>query len=389
MLLFFGALFAILTSSSTGGNRVPPGEALTAHEWGTFTSVAGENGTSVQWVPLSSAPDLPCFVNRLSPQQLKLAPGLVRMETPVLYFYAPRSMPVSVHVGFPQGWITEWYPQASRVSPDARKAQFTPSFARGRIDWNALQVSPGEEFAFPATGGPSRYFAARETDSAPLQIGHQKEKFIFYRGIANFNVPIQPTFGNDGKIEIRNTGRDAIPLIILVENREGNLGYRIAHSVRDSVRLDPPQLTANFDDLRQDIAGTLTEFGLYQKEARAMIETWHDSWFEEGTRVFYIVPRTFVDSQLPMRIDPSPAELVRVFVGRVELLSPWTQQTIETALSDGDLRTLAKFGRFLDPFIDQIRQKNSSLVQSRAAEEYLEKANIEIQREFNAPTCVQ
>ena len=35
-----------------------------------------------------------------------------------------------------------------------------------------------------------------------------------------------------------------------------------------------------------------------------MIETWRDSWFEEGLRVFYIVPRARVDFDLPLSISP-------------------------------------------------------------------------------------
>ena len=35
--------------------------SLTAHEWGTFTSIAGRNGQAVRWVPLNGS-DLPRFV---------------------------------------------------------------------------------------------------------------------------------------------------------------------------------------------------------------------------------------------------------------------------------------------------------------------------------------
>src|SRR5690349_19815621 len=111
---------------------------LTVHEWGTFTSVAGADGQSVDWTPLSGPQDLPCFVEhaRTSPDAsllttlqvkgrdiyglLKVLPGgpnapapvsqtfaapalpsapvvppalmaaKVRMETPVLYFYSPQ-----------------------------------------------------------------------------------------------------------------------------------------------------------------------------------------------------------------------------------------------------------------------------------------------------------
>ena len=40
----------------------PPG--LNVHEWGTFTSVAGENGTAMTWQPFGGPTDLPCFVDR-------------------------------------------------------------------------------------------------------------------------------------------------------------------------------------------------------------------------------------------------------------------------------------------------------------------------------------
>src|SRR5438477_10594958 len=86
---------------------------LTVHEWGTFTSVAGEDGSAVDWDALGGKDDLPGFVNdfghRCSKWRLT---GTVRMETPVMYFYSPRELDAHVKVAFPQGLITEWYPRA-------------------------------------------------------------------------------------------------------------------------------------------------------------------------------------------------------------------------------------------------------------------------------------
>jgi hypothetical protein len=62
--------------------------------------------------------------------------------------------------------------------------------------------------------------------------------------------------------------------------------------------------------------------GLYPKEAQAMLNTWRDSWFKEGTRLFYIVPAKMIESILPLDINPKPTGIVRVFVGRVELGRP-------------------------------------------------------------------
>ena len=52
-----------------------------------------------------------------------------------------------------------------------------------------------------------------------------------------------------------------------------------------------------------------------------MVETWRDSWFEEGTRPIYIMPPHSVDAILPLQVEPAPLRTARVFVGRIELLS--------------------------------------------------------------------
>src|SRR5687767_3721679 len=86
---------------------------LIVHEWGTFTSIAGPNGSAVEWMPTGGPTDLPCFVNSLVGTYKFNIRGTIRMETPVLYFYSPRIAAVDVQVDFPQGVISEWYPQAS------------------------------------------------------------------------------------------------------------------------------------------------------------------------------------------------------------------------------------------------------------------------------------
>src|ERR1700722_3199923 len=89
-------------------------DGLTIHEWGTFTSVAGEDGSAIDWDALGCKSDLPTFVNDFGYRGFKWRlHGTVRMETPVLYFYSEHALEAHVRVAFPQGLITEWYPQAS------------------------------------------------------------------------------------------------------------------------------------------------------------------------------------------------------------------------------------------------------------------------------------
>ena len=369
------------------GQGVRVNSSLIAHEWGTFTSVAGADGSAVQWAPLSGAPDLPCFVDHLSPRRLKLAPGLVRMETPVVYFYASRPATVSVHVKFPEGWVTEWYPQATRVKPEFRKeTRMDPDMAKGQIDWDSIQLSPDLNADLPSNEGGSRYFAARNTDSTPLQIGNEQEKFLFYRGLGNFPVPVEAKFIGDGQFEIQNVGGVIIPLAIVFERQGDRIGYRFIHNFQSSLKLGSPELTGTPDDLQQRIRQSLIDSGLYEKEAAAMIETWKDSWFEDGMRVFYIVPRSMVDAVLPLRIDPAPVMISRVFVGRVEVLSPAVRMSIENALGTGDIETLAKFGRFLSPFLSQLGL--DAVQPSSAAAEYLERAYTKVAHDFYSVSCV-
>ena len=319
------------------------------------------------WAPLFGAPDLPCFVSRLALGALTKwqISGLVRMETPVLYFYSQRPTTLSVRVDFPKGLITEWYPPASKVGPNP--AAVGPVYRNGSLQWDQVSVLPGAHLEFPSTSGASRYYTARQTDSAPLSIGGQPEKLIFYRGVGSFPPSLRPRYRRDGKIEIRNAGADPIPLAILFENHGGRVGFQTVREIQDGATLDPPVLTGDIEQFRKELATSLVEFGLYPKEASAMVETWRDSWFEEGTRVLYLVSRQEVDSLLPLRVTPTPVETARVFVGRVEVLSPATRETLQEAARRGDSQTLEEFGRFLGLFARRMELSGPALQNAMAA----------------------
>src|SRR4051812_32269360 len=99
-------------SAAPASTQTAAGTPLTVHEWGTFTSIAGADGNPADWLPLGGPSDLPCFVQRSAFNTKGSLSGTVRMETPVLYFYAARETTVNVNVRFPKGAITEWFPPA-------------------------------------------------------------------------------------------------------------------------------------------------------------------------------------------------------------------------------------------------------------------------------------
>jgi hypothetical protein len=346
--------------------------ALTAHEWGTFTSIAGKDGQAAYWLPLTGPTDLPTFVEHFQTPDFKGGlRGTVRMETPVLYFYTNHATTLSVYVSFSQGLITEWYPQARvQSSRDQRIASMTQLQTNGTIAWNSVAVSPNLSGEFPREAPWSRYYAARETSSAPLRVqttaGEQQEKFLFYRGVSAAPLPLSAEQTADGKLVVKSLGEDEIPAIVLFERRGERIGYRLVQGPTDGGALDPPALTANLDSLCADLEGILVDQGLYPDEAHAMVETWRDSWFEEGSRLIYIVPPGFIDKVLPLTINPTPGRVVRVFVGRLEIVTPATAEAIKTALASRDEVTLNKYGRFLEPILQSVREEHAGSIHQHA-----------------------
>jgi hypothetical protein len=371
-LMAAGALAACLHSlgGSPAVEHGGPAVELTAHEWGTFTSVAGPDGQAAAWVPLAASTDLPPFVERFRDGNVKCSlSGTVRMETPVLYFYSPRETTVSVNVSFARGTITEWYPHASAVER---------TDTEGRIWWNEVHLMPGSQAAFPAGGG-SHYFAARHTAATPLRVrapgGEQDEKFLFYRGVSSAALPIAAQVAEEGRVQVRNIGAEEIPTVMTIESRGGKLGYRVEGALRDQALLDRPPLTAGADSMFRDLEGILVARGLYPDEARAMIATWRNSWFEEGSRLLYIMPAQALNSILPLAIRPAPANTVRVFVGRLELVTPETARAVEQAFAAHDQPAIEKYRRFLVPVLNAaLARAQSDPARMQALQGYLKSA---------------
>ena len=304
------------------GLSTPTTTGLVVHEWGTFTSVAGKEGAAVEWRPLLAADDLPSFVYgstgaRGRQRELLLVKSalrnLVRMETPVLYFYADEPTEVAAKVDFPKGRLTEWYPAAKEG------ARF--------LDWGRFKVEPKGQATLLKEEKPSHYYPARETDAALLRVGKETEKLLFYRGVGAVPVPLKVTM-DASRVTVTNVGPDALARVFVVESRGGKVGYRALKDFQGEVAVERSDLVDGLPELQRELVKTLVAQGLFEKEARAMLKTWEDSWFEDGVRVFYLVPSKRVDEALPLTLDPKPSEIARVFVGRAELITPELEKSV-------------------------------------------------------------
>jgi hypothetical protein len=151
---------------------LPGAGELIVHEWGTFTSLAGSEGTSLDGLHHASEP-LPSFVHASGPAA-RTSPFHVygdassyvpashvngKMETPVLYFYSAAPQRVQVHVDFVGGLLSEWYPAGALSTPSpgelAQGASDVVDVARierSSLDWD-LELTPFEDG--PPAGVPA------------------------------------------------------------------------------------------------------------------------------------------------------------------------------------------------------------------------------------------
>jgi hypothetical protein len=236
-------------------------------------------------------------------------------------------------------------------------------------------LAPTQTADLPTDQRQNRYYAARETSSTPLRVktstGDQYEKFLFYRGVSAFSVPLSAQLEPENKLRVENRGGQPIPNTILFERRGENVGFRCNGALENEAVLELPELTGNVDSLAHDLEGILVVEGLYQNEAQAMVQTWRDSWFEEGSRLLYIVPSEFVNSVLPLTINPAPIQVTRVFVGRLELVTPATENAVERAFLARDDATLTSYARFLEPILSTMIMQAPTAARARQLQGYL------------------
>ncbi len=342
-----------------------PGE-LIVHEWGTFTSFSGSNGVQLDFRPLIGE-DLPDFVydrNRqagvpnLSKSNIR---ARVRMETPVTYFYTDRERTVRASVEFPDGLLTEFYPPVTSMAPalDQVSASGSPRLGQSKLDWGEIHLIPSvaltpalkderaanwlrgmiEQRILPNDGMEgNHYYHARETDSAFVHVHHPAsklnsekpsrdfiEKFLFYRGVGKFALPLNVVVADDDKIHVTNSGKLPIRSLfrVTVSSESITLSELDELGAGETIQFPSSERQVSSADLQAIVADALVREDLYLREALAMVKTWADSWFaEEGTRIFYMVPRETTDQILPLTISPKPDKSVRVLVGRVEVMPP-------------------------------------------------------------------
>ena len=368
-------------------------ERLVIHEWGTFTSLQDEQGKAISGINSDDEP-VPAFVHRIAtflllgpkpeiPILYQGAPRChpdvtMRLETPVVYFYPGRNsklpLTLDVEVGFPAGWLSEYYPDAEVDAPGVtNQQQFGPirNDATGRLRWAGLQVGTNREG--PKTASPV-WIAPREVQSAGVTTaGGESERYLFYRGVGHVDSPVRVVHDEPNKtLEIafqapRGVEETSCKLrrLWIVDVREDRKctfrdlpGAEVPTDGESYPLGSTPDTFAeseydvgNLAKVVGEMRSALIADGLFADEADALLKTWKLSYFQSpGLRVFYLLPRSWTDRLLPLRTSVD-AEIVRVMVGRVELVTTRQRQLLQE-ISAGPASKPARIGEASAPAQD-------------------------------------
>ncbi len=360
-----------------------PASAYQLHEWGTFTTVSGSDGVLLSGLQREEE-ELPAYVHShfgfengqpASPEKFaqvmrthgypafaSQTKGLgkrpvssvtVKMETPVIYFHSEKAFHAKVKVGFNGGTISQWYPDRSGgetmpeppPSVDPAKnpvpaAKWNLDFAKpyqGGIEWEVDVLSPAESRA-TLTFKPRdsvNWQRARVAEANVIRTRRgETENYLFYRGIGNFKPGLTITVSDDDTLHLANLTGGDIPFHLVFEKDRGGAVSWVAGSgpkAGETLEVEKTQLTpakGEFPvEIYQSMKTGLVSCGLLESEANAMVQTWWTSYFESpGLRVFWVLPSAATDRILPLSVIPFPEKIVRVIVGRTEVLRPATER---------------------------------------------------------------
>ncbi len=401
------------------------GDTFRVHEWGTFTSLQGSDGVALEGLEHEEA-HLPPFVYSRSEVRacplrdvgwkgLECEPTGVtqKMETPVLYVHSRTPRRLRVRVDFVRGVLSQWYPVSDLLGPPERAADAGPldvaAVERSFLEWEVDVLAPDADAPREVprvSDADDPWLLARDVRAnwlrttprvAPREGPVEAERYLFYRGLGAFELPLRAIAHGAGRLTLRHAGTashdpaDAIRAALALEVR----GHRARLAPVGPLDAGAERAVAFDDDatpwralddvvseLEARVFAALVSEELHADEARAMVRTWSRSWFRaEGVRVLWIVPRPLVDALLPLRIEPVPDAVVRVLVGRLEILTPEDEAALRDALRDrrsddaaaraaAEAR-IALSGRFLEAHLRRVLAVPCDDVVRASAEELL------------------
>ena len=373
---------------------------LVVHEWGSMQHHIGTATSEFDLIGEDQS-DLPSFVKVWADQPV-MGPRI--MKKPILYFYTQQKLKVNVTVRFPEGVLTQWYPDVSYFTPQ-RDGQVRPGNNQaplprnGALAWQQIELNPETKtsrFAKVDKNHPW-WHTARDTDATPIHVtnrigrGAQQaqtvERFLFYRGAGSYTPMVLPTRkkpGADLSVRVPFSQIDLRGVFLV---RVNDSGATITHApvlrAEGTMQLAGPDATKPIDQAaktaKDQLVESLEAAGLFPKEAAGLVKIWGDDMFTTpGERLLYLMPSNEVERMLPLDIQPAPSQTVRTLIAWVELSTPEAEKRImdlvnKLGSNDEKERNAAEAElRSLDRFAESILQRVAGTTKDQDVKQRIE-----------------
>ena len=285
---------------------------------------------------------------------------------------------MQVEVIFPTGIWTQWYPQATTVAPGIVQAGSPSRTRNGSISWDvvvrppnmkqrhaagderrsAVELRPRRGLACVTTLKPESCTRSRNGNSSSSTADSAKRHCPSMRVMEQTGESRRRRPRQRAAARLHPARRERAWRVFL----RPFVGPANASTQPVPSMVAARPLDAFVTQVSTDVASRLMRAGCMRRKRCAMVNTWASSYFKtDGVRLLFVMPQSWTDRYIPMRITPEPEELVRVMVGRVELLDRARELRAEKAISalaspDASVReqafdTLRDGGRYVEPIV--------------------------------------
>lgn len=327
-------------------------ELTAIHEWGVFTMAPDTlQANSALIGELESLPSHFYRTNLITASTGNNNPPPALARKPVIYAYGTGDGTVGFQlaVTFNGGTPLIYYPKADiwNININAPASQLfggdldmvplgTYSVPTARLDlaansvvWRGSIIFGNNNFVLPRyydtltedmRVNGSGIFQTSTLNETRMSIRTQPdiESFLYYDGVfPAMKSYVLKSYSKD-KIAITNpTGDDQLAWFFIdrmsqkVDNT--NIRYAFIPAIKAGETVTASFKTAKISDMSAQISKELVKQGLYEKEANALLRTWHDGFFmTPGLHGLNIIDTAEYNKYIILNVNPKPEEIVRV-----------------------------------------------------------------------------
>lgn len=256
------------------------------HEWGVMAGCSESDG----------------FFITSRPEQLLV------VRQPVVYIHSNGVEAFDASFSFKEGTPTDTYPEAM---VDGKK-----------VEWNNVRIvdSCGE----PAVRSVKGFVPLEEiidelndVDADCLEVGEEKNRFLFYEGEMGFENPIEAEeIPDENKVRLKNNADYSVFNLFFVSGKGDFMNpVLLSGRVNELKAGEEKTIELTEEDKSNFIEEDLLEMGFTEKETNAFTSLWNPSFFNPTNtpfkQVLYRLPQEKYDELIESFYNPEPKKEIR------------------------------------------------------------------------------